>query len=412
MAFPTTLTTQSPASTHFQCGGFRPFISSAGNVYIVARDPVTTQDYDILKATDPTSSFSVAANMSGPASARNIAVAQDGDKLHIVVTDSANIYYGRFDMSDDGVEATFADTGANMGLSAYDATIHIQADGDIVIYFNGSNTSSKGTSYGQIYETNSSDSGSTWSTPARLSVGDTTHHRYIGGIVGSSDTYHLFYTDTENFSEAGNLMTLAVSSAHSAQTERDTGANTAALTNLANPAVSFTRSSTAKVRFAYPESTSAGNIAILEFDAAADPSTFNASSVINTSIAESTTFPSIWDVAVDGSAMYCVWIDDGDLDLMYDNDTDSDTWGTDQDAVSSISATSVFCNIYTRSGSKVLALVYNNGGTWQYNEVTLTAAPPPETHGGTHHIECGIGDVGDGPRLPQTLHVIEHGITL
>ncbi len=44
--------------------------------------------------------------------------------------------------------------------------------------------------------------------------------------------------------------------------------------------------------------------------------------------------------------------------------------------------------------------------------VEPTAAPPPETHGGLHHIEQGMGDVGDGPRLPQTLHTIEGGIGL
>lgn len=42
---------------------------------------------------------------------------------------------------------------------------------------------------------------------------------------------------------------------------------------------------------------------------------------------------------------------------------------------------------------------------------TLTKVAAPVTgHGGLHHIECGIGDVGSGPRVPQTLHTINHGI--
>ena len=34
------------------------------------------------------------------------------------------------------------------------------------------------------------------------------------------------------------------------------------------------------------------------------------------------------------------------------------------------------------------------------------------SHGGMHHIGEGMGDVGDGPRLPQTLHTIDRGIAL
>lgn len=32
------------------------------------------------------------------------------------------------------------------------------------------------------------------------------------------------------------------------------------------------------------------------------------------------------------------------------------------------------------------------------------------SHGGLHHIQEGMGDIGDGPRVPQTLHTIEVGI--
>lgn len=39
------------------------------------------------------------------------------------------------------------------------------------------------------------------------------------------------------------------------------------------------------------------------------------------------------------------------------------------------------------------------------------ASPVDEVAGGSlHYISCGIGDPGEGVRVPQTLHVIEHGI--
>jgi hypothetical protein len=31
--------------------------------------------------------------------------------------------------------------------------------------------------------------------------------------------------------------------------------------------------------------------------------------------------------------------------------------------------------------------------------------------GGLHHISDGIGDTGEGARVPQTLHTIEQGIS-
>jgi hypothetical protein len=39
------------------------------------------------------------------------------------------------------------------------------------------------------------------------------------------------------------------------------------------------------------------------------------------------------------------------------------------------------------------------------------AGAPIISHGGLHHISEGMGDVGDGPRVPQTLHTIEQGVT-
>ncbi len=42
-------------------------------------------------------------------------------------------------------------------------------------------------------------------------------------------------------------------------------------------------------------------------------------------------------------------------------------------------------------------------------ELQATAATVA-SHGGLHHISEGMGDVGDGPRVPQTLHTIDRGI--
>ena len=53
---------------------------------------------------------------------------------------------------------------------------------------------------------------------------------------------------------------------------------------------------------------------------------------------------------------------------------------------------------------------------WRFllRPLPLAETTPPavvEGHGGLHHIDQGMGDVGDGPRVPQTLHTIERGIS-
>jgi hypothetical protein len=48
---------------------------------------------------------------------------------------------------------------------------------------------------------------------------------------------------------------------------------------------------------------------------------------------------------------------------------------------------------------------------YQYDWLTEPAPPPAVvSHGGLHHIEDGMGDIGDGGRVPQTLHTIDRGI--
>lgn len=45
------------------------------------------------------------------------------------------------------------------------------------------------------------------------------------------------------------------------------------------------------------------------------------------------------------------------------------------------------------------------------NIAVMTWTPPVvQSLGGLHHITQGMGDTGEGARVPQTLHTIEQGI--
>jgi len=43
--------------------------------------------------------------------------------------------------------------------------------------------------------------------------------------------------------------------------------------------------------------------------------------------------------------------------------------------------------------------------------VVVVAAGDVTSPGGLHHIMEGMGDTGEGSRVPQTLHTIEQGVT-
>lgn len=106
MALPTTITgIQLPAH-----GGFSgPFVSSAGNVYILGINTTTTSQLRMMKATDPTSSFSAVDDANAPNTGNALINSlwgyQDGDTLHIGTwapsSTTAEVRYHTFLMDSD-----------------------------------------------------------------------------------------------------------------------------------------------------------------------------------------------------------------------------------------------------------------------------------------------------------------------
>ena len=83
-----------------------PYISSAGNVYIVLRDSVTTSNLVVHKATNPTSSFAEADAVDAPdvgAAINSLSCYPVGDVIHIATWAAADpeIRYHTFNMATD-----------------------------------------------------------------------------------------------------------------------------------------------------------------------------------------------------------------------------------------------------------------------------------------------------------------------
>ncbi|KKK78469.1 hypothetical protein LCGC14_2843260, partial [marine sediment metagenome] len=179
-------------------------------------------------------------------------------------------------------------------------------------------------------------------------------------VLGDSDTSHIVWIDDDL---SVIMRQRALSSADALQTER--AAHSPGSFNGIYPighGVSFDRGGTTKIRF--PSVIGNADVYSTEFDAAADPSSFN-----NRLINSATNWDPETCFAPDGSFLHIMAVSADDSDLYSADDADTDTWTV---PASSFTGTinHVSCNIYDRSGTK-LAHIIDDGGTVKYDEDAL-----------------------------------------
>lgn len=358
-----------------EAGRLGPFISSGGNVYFVAVDSTNTDDITVRKATDPTSSFSSAGTDQTPSSGNaidSISVLQNGDDLHVALRTANNeIFYLRFSMSSDSWTQTAVSVASSLsGLGTHEAQVDLarRSDGDLIICGNGSNHKDMGTSYASVSEWHSTDNGSNWSTEQEVDDDSANNFEQCHVAIGDSDAAHFVFKDGSD-----SVLQRAMSSADSLQTIRDTGVGLDGGTNSCIAfGVSFSRSSTTKLRFLYFGDTN--GVDVLTFDAAADPSSFSSIAADGANVPTvGTEVP--FSLAVDTSTetLWAAWVRNSDADVYYGNDGGSDSFGSATSHLTG-SAGGISANIYTRSGAVKLAYVVNDGGTLKYNEYEISAA--------------------------------------
>ena len=144
MALPTTLTGVAFPPEKSDHG---PFISSAGNVYIVLRDSVTTSNLVVHKATDPTSSCSEADAAVAPdvgAAIYSLSSFQVADVIHIATWAKADpeVRYHTFNMATDQwgtVNETVEDLANRPTIAGSKrVSIVVRSNGVPVIQYSGS----------------------------------------------------------------------------------------------------------------------------------------------------------------------------------------------------------------------------------------------------------------------------------
>ena len=356
-----------------------PFKSSGGNFYYIGRGDSggsTDDNLRAFKSTNPgTAAWSNVGTDPTPSSTNvilSLSTKRISDVIHVVVQlDNDNVYYASFDMSSDTWSSVdTVETIANaITLNACD--IEVQGDGDKSAVYQGPFHKDMGTSYESVFENR--DDGGGWGTSQEVDAAAAFDYSGPRNALGISDTTHVVYVEDRGSNDP--LLQRAISSAGTLQTQRDTLGNVSGIITEypATNGVTFVRSSTTRLRFGFFVATD--EYGILEFDAAADPSSFTVSGrPYSTNDPRIISANIIASLAVDGSTLHSLWSsgEPGETgDLYSGNDQDSDTWTA---AVEEFAGTvnDISCNVYDNGGT-VLAYVYDDGGTIKYNEISLAS---------------------------------------
>src|SRR5262245_23813427 len=216
MALPTTIT---GISTGIQIIG--PFKSSAGNIYVIGRSTADTTKWRVMKATDPTSSFSQVGSDTGFGSSKAlqyIAGYQVSDVIHIfsmayTTVTSVDGGYITFNMSADTFGTgdsvgTSVDTSTQGGAGAPNCAIVVRSGGNPVVLVQTAKTANMGSSYSRVSW--KEKSGGSWSAGSGTAVGSggTADELVFAAALGASDRVHF------GFDSGGNHNSRTLSSAN------------------------------------------------------------------------------------------------------------------------------------------------------------------------------------------------------
>lgn len=364
MALPTTIASTAGA----QRGNHRPFLSSSGNVYVLLRDESTTSKIQMYKATDPTSSFStVGTNPDTGTEILAIASYQAGDILHVITHNSA-LSYHTFNMATDAWVITNESivTGLVTNETIFALGLMVRSDGDVIVSYNGDTIVNMGVDRTRVYYARRESA--SWTIDVLIDNGGATNWYNMGLVSGASDRTHFFFQD----GDLDDAYQRALTSANALETfpsAYDTSIAGSA-TNSPAQGASYDSSGTIKIRFPYLDSvTTDYNVA--KGNSADAPTISVDADVTGTGGIASGAHRMA--LTANGTDLYLFYTDNSS-NIFYLLNSNEGGWGSPtsfyDDAASVIR---IYANVYTRSGSIVVGIVYSTSTTAKYHELTLSA---------------------------------------
>jgi len=376
MAFPTTigggLTYLAAASQ----GRSRPYISSAGNVYLVFLTG-TSNGVKVYKATDPTDTFGLGvdtATLAGGRTGLGLCTFQDGDDIHIATqNDSDDIYYhvfsmvnDQFDLNNEAVtSAAGTDVDADKAIS-----ISLETDGSIIIFYQGASDNDMGQK--ERVDRAYKPFGGSWTVDQAVDDGGKVHF-FLGGIVrGEADKFHLTYLSMESGSEG--LKHKSVQDVDGTLSSAESGVLTTSI------ASQFTA-----IQPVYYDDAGVERITIFLQDVANKMRNNEVDDDGSPSTVENTTEENIWitgefsvcSAAVDQKRVWVIHsvnvISAGEDQDVFTNSNDDSAGkdANDTEELDAVTCNLITSNIYQRGSDVVLAYVYDDAATIKYNEKIL-----------------------------------------
>lgn len=367
MALPVTISNLGVDARYFT----KPFISSAGNVYVFGRDTAATDELAAHKATDPTSSFSAVGTdvqvVAGVALACMDAF-QVGDVVHIatgVGTQSGfHTYYHAFDMSTDSWSITKEAIKSSYTLGNHQQEgravgIAVRSDGDVIVLYNG-----QASSGGKVFYARR-ESGS-WT--ADIAVDNGSGNWLVGAaLLGASDRVHFFFSNFSTDDEYQRTLTSA-NVLETFPASYDTSVNSS---GREQSGTSYVSGGTTKVRYPYSDGTST-DIASARLDSADAPTVSPQTDITGTTSVTNSYFTSTF--AAHGTTLWHAFIASADSNIYTQSNADDAGWDTPASFYDDAAAvTTIRANVYTRGSDTVLAIVYSTASAVKYHEKFLAS---------------------------------------
>lgn len=365
-------------------GGCRPYLSSTGNVYIITPGAANNK-IRAWKATDPTSSFSnigTDISVTSGNTVLGLGTYQVGDIIHVVSSDvsgtTTDTRYHKFDMSSDSWTTSneAIKTGYNSGPGNVFCDITLRSDGDIIVAYKAAKIANMGTDYGKIAYARKEG---TWTIDISLDSSGTaaTTWGIHGVVLGASDRAHFFFADATNNDGYQRTLT-STNSLETLPASYDISIDSV----LPTLGTSYDSSGTQKVRWPYNDLATT-TMSGAKCDSA-DVPTVTTDVNISTSAKEAN-----FNIcaSADGTDLYYVFTNSSNNDTYFVKNSNDGGWETPVLIRAVTSSGNIFSNIYTRSGTKYLAIVYFDSDA-KYDEYVLSAG---DTSLFTCDFECDFG---------------------
>ena len=369
-----------------------PFISSAGNVYVLGRDSATAQG-TFWKATDPTVSFTK-DSLSGLSVSYSVAAHQVGDMLHVAAASSSAVYYTTLNLATDTWAGNLivAAPASPWAVNAGCAVVKRSTGGDVIVFYNTAGVTNMGKTYSRIAARRSAGGTAAFGAETTIDIAPITTTQQSESVdcavLGTSDRIHLFWTiGNGTAGQPSNALQRTVKSTDNLNGTQPATAGQNLGTSRGAGAIdqSFHSSGQAFCSaagvLALPYATSGSNAATYTATDADAPTwattTASGAPVAVTASGATAIHSKLGGAPFDVDDQYLTWIDSGSSDPMYDDKPSGGAFGTDVTIVNT-TATQISSNIFQRGTNMVLATIYDVAGTWVYDEVFLRTAVTPD----------------------------------